>query len=112
MDLRTYLANPAATPSLAYLETVFPGKAALPILRVAEIIGMPTQTMRNLSSDDAFPIPSFKQGARRMCLKTEVAAYLERISTEQHRPKRGARTKAERIRADAENDGRQPCPSN
>lgn len=102
MNIHTYLTNLATiSPNMAYLEAIFPGKAALPILRVAEVIGMPTQTMRNLSSDDTFPIPTFKQGARRLCLKTEVAAYLDRITAQQHKPKRGARTKAERIRAES-----------
>lgn len=113
MNIHTYLAISATmSPNMAYLEAIFPGKAALPILLVAEIIGMPMKTMRNLSSNDTFPIPSFKQGARRMCLKAEVAAYLDRIAGVQPKPKRGARTKAERIRADAANDRRPPCPSN
>lgn len=102
MNVYTYLANSATMPpNLAYLETVFPGQAALPILRVAEIIGMPTQTMRNKLLDGAFPIRSFKQGARRMCLKSEVAAYLDQIAGGQPKPKLGARTKAERIRAES-----------
>lgn len=102
MNIHAYLENLATmSPSLAYLETLFPRQAALPILAVGETIGMPAQTVRNRISDGTFPIPSFKQGARRMCLKAEVAAYLDRITAQQHKPKRGARTKAERIRASA-----------
>ena len=112
MDFHAYFANSAALPpTMAYLETIFPGQAALPILRVGEVIGMPTQTVRNQLHAGTFPIPSFKQGARRMCLKTEVATYLDRIAGVQPKPKRGARTKAERIRVEAANDGRQTCPS-
>jgi len=86
---------------MAYLESVFPGQAALPILSVAKTIGMPQQTMRNKLMDNTFPIPSFLQGARRMALKTEVAEYLDRVSgiMQPPKPKRGARTKAERIAA-------------
>ena len=111
MNIQTYLANSATMlPSLAYLETVFPRQAALPILAVGEVIGMPAQTIRNRVSDGTFPIPSFKQGARRMCLKAEVAAYLDRIAGVQPKPKRDARTKAERVRAGGTADnGRQPC---
>lgn len=90
---------------MAYLETIFPRQAALPILRVAEAIGMPSQTMRNKLLDDTFPIPSFRQGKRRLCLKIEVAAYLDRVATTPPKPKRGARTKAERIQAQTTNHG-------
>lgn len=102
MKISDFLANSATmSPTMAYLEAVFPEQLALPIAQVARVIGMPRQTMRNLSSDDIFPIPSYKQGARRMCLKIEVAAYLDRIAGVQPKPKRGARTKAERIRAES-----------
>lgn len=105
MKISDFLANSATmSPTMAYLEAVFPEQLALPIAQVARIIGMPRQTMRNLSSDDIFPIPSYKQGARRMCLKTEVAAYLDRIAGIQPKPKRGAHTKAKRIQAAAAND--------
>lgn len=114
MNIQTFLANSGTlSPSMAYLESVFPGQAALPILSVAKTIGMPPQTMRNKLMDNTFPIPSFLQGARRMALKTEVAAYLDRVSGMQPpKPKLGARTKAERIRAEAANDGGRPCQSN
>lgn len=102
MKISDFLANSATmSPTMAYLEAVFPEQLALPIVKVARIIGMPRQTMRNLCSDDIFPVSSYMQGARRMCLKTEVAAYLDRVAGSQPKPKRGARTKAERIRAES-----------
>lgn len=109
MNIQSYFANLATmSPNLAYLETIYPRQAVLPIVTVAEAISMPVQTVRNHLLAKTFPIPTFKQGARRMCLKVEVAAYLDRIAAErdcvdsgQHKVKRGARTKAERIRASA-----------
>lgn len=84
--------------NLAYLETIFPRQAVLPVLKVGEIIGLAPQTVRNRLNSGTFPIPTFSQGSRRMCLKQSVANYLDGIG-EMEKPKsrRGPKTKAERI---------------
>ena len=99
MQPKPYLAHAAAglSHSAAYLEAIAPGQAVLPILRVGEVICMPRQTLRNRVSAGTFPIASFMQGGRRMCLKRDVIQYLDGLS--EPTPKRGARTKAERIAA-------------
>lgn len=98
MNIESYFNNFAAFPSrsMAYLETIFPQQVALPILKAGQTLGMSQQTVRNLVCMGKFPLPTFKIGGRRMCHKSDVAAYLDALSEITPKHRRGARTKAER----------------
>lgn len=99
MNINSYLQNSAIiqSRSLAYLETIFPQQVSLPVLKAGHVMGMAQQTVKNKVHKGKFPVPTFKVGGRRMCLKSDVAAYLDALSETTPKPKRGARTKVERI---------------
>lgn len=99
MKIRAFLKNCEFMPeNLAYLETVFPAKAAIPVIQAGQLVGLASQTVRNRLHAGTFPIPTFLVGSRRMCLKLEIAKHLDQITqTEKPKPRRGPKTKSEKI---------------
>lgn len=106
MNLQKYFANAAAMPpALAYLETIFPATIAIPVLEAGRFIGLSEAGTRHRLWRGDFPIPTYLEGRRRMCFKTDLAAYIERRSELPKR--RGPKTKAERIAARKAAEGSQ-----
>jgi hypothetical protein len=85
--------------TLQILLARFNGQILIPLVRAAESVGIPQQTARNQLTAGKFPIPTVEIGSRRFIHIQDLANFVE--SLRQPRQKRGARTKKERIEAQA-----------
>jgi len=89
-------------PTLQILLARFNGQVLIPFIPAAETMGFAGQTARNLSSRGEFPVPTVTVGRRRFIHLADMAEYVEALRTPKPtKPKRGARTKKERIEAQA-----------
>ena len=84
-------------PTLQILLARFNGQVLIPFIPAAETMGFAGQTARNLSSRGEFPVPTVTVGRRRFIHLADMADYVEALRAP--KPKRGARTKKERIEA-------------
>lgn len=50
------------SPTMQYLEYVFPGQALIPVIKAGQCLSFAPQTTRNKLYDGVFPIPTFKKG--------------------------------------------------
>lgn len=99
-----------ALSGLDLIQLAFPGTLQLLVEDVANLVRLKTGTIRNMISEKTFPIPSTKEnGSHRVFDVRDVAAYLDAKRVKAHqessiliansKPKLGASTKAERIKA-------------
>jgi len=82
----------------------FNGQILIPFVLASESVGIPAQTARNRLSNGTFPIPTVTIDSRRFIHISDLADFVEsRRSSpaaiaEPEVVKRGARTKAERLK--------------
>ena len=85
-------------PTLDILLAQHDGKILIPLAPAAAAAGMATQTARNLLWAGRFPLPTVMVGGRRFIHVADLASYIDSLGSTD-KPKRGARTKKERIDA-------------
>jgi len=81
--------------TLAYLESVFPGLALVPVLHAGQCLSYAAQTTKNKVHDGTFPIKTILVGGKRVVKKTDLASYIDSLG--QDKPRRGRPTKAEQL---------------
>ncbi|ABF09697.1 hypothetical protein [Cupriavidus metallidurans] len=81
------------SPAFAYLESIFPGMALLPVLEAGQCLSYAPQTIKNKVHNGTFPVKTILVGGKRVVKKTDLAYYIDGLG--QDRPRRGRRTKAE-----------------
>ncbi|WP_340528285.1 hypothetical protein [Cupriavidus necator] len=84
--------------AFAYLESIFPGMALVPVLEAGQCLSYAAQTTKNKVHDGTFPVKTVLVGGKRLVKKTELASYIDSLGLD--KPRRGRPTKAE-IRAKA-----------
>ncbi len=85
--------------AFAYLESIFPGMALVPVLEAGQCLSYAPQTTKNKVHNGTFPIKTILVGGKRVVKKTDLAYYIDCLG--QDKPRRGRPTKAE-IRERAE----------
>lgn len=83
---------------MAYLESLFPGLALIPVVKAGSCLSYAAQTTRNKLLSGQFPVATYLIGGKRVVKKIDLATYLDNLSIKKAsagRPK-GA-TKAARI---------------
>lgn len=85
------------SPTLAYLESIFPGQALIPAIKAGETLGYAHSTSRNMLVAGKFPIPTFLIGNKRVCRKTDVSDFIDAAAGTRGRGKPRGSTKAARL---------------
>lgn len=88
-------AAPASTSALALLQSAFPGQIWLDSKQVGQACNITPASIRTLRARGKFKVPSISNGGKHLFDIRDVAAYLDAQRTP--KPKRGARSKAERL---------------
>lgn len=83
--------------TLEILLARYSNKMLLSVEDMSNILGISQITIRNQLCEERFPIPTFKQGSRRVAHVHDVADYIDSLKSPPKR--RGPKTKAERIAA-------------
>lgn len=73
----------------------FGGQILVPFAEAARAAGMPVQTARNRLRSGIFPFQTVTVGRRRFAHVTDIAAYIDSVSTPG--PKKGRPTKSESL---------------
>lgn len=89
--------------TLEILLARYGNKLLMTVEDMSNILGVSQITIRNQLCEERFPIPTFKQGSRRVAHVHDVADYIDSLKAPQKR--RGPKTKAERIAAAAQQAG-------
>jgi hypothetical protein len=86
--------------TLQILLARFNGQVLIPFVPASESVGIPAQTARNKLSSGTYPIPTVMNGSRRFIHISDLADFVEsrRVYPPEQTRKKGARTKAERIK--------------
>jgi len=87
------------SPTLAYLELIFPGTALVPVIKAGTCLCFAQQTTRNKLAAGEFPIETYLIGGKRVVKKTDLAEYLEGLTTKRGPGRPRGSTKAKRIAA-------------
>lgn len=69
-----------SSPSLMYLESIFPGILLIPAIDAGRCLSLAPQTCRNKLSRGEFPIKTVLVGNKRLVNKLDLAAYLDSLS--------------------------------
>lgn len=77
----------ARSPSLEYLDQLFPCRVLISAVEAGAAIGISAGTTRNKISNGTFPVPTILAAGRRKVRKLDLAAYLDGLSPA--RAKRG-----------------------
>lgn len=88
------------SPTMAYLESIFPGQALIPAVKAGEALGYAHSTTRNKLVAGQFPIPTILVGSKRLVRKTDVADYIDSLAGKRRGRPKGS-TKALRVAAEA-----------
>lgn len=92
------------SPTLAYLELIFPGQALIPAVKAGEALGYAHSTTRNMLVESQFPLPTIRIGNKRVCRKTDVADFIDSLVDKRRPGRPKGSTKAARLAADAETE--------
>lgn len=65
------------SPTMAYLESIFPGQALIPAVKAGACLGYASQTVRNKIQAGEFPVDNFLVGKKRLVRKIDLADYLD-----------------------------------
>lgn len=90
--------------TLQILLARFNGQVLIPLISASETVGIPAQTARNRLSKGTFPIPTVLVESRRFIHISDLADFVEsrrepkQVIAEPTIIKKGARTKAERMK--------------
>lgn len=84
--------------TLQILLARFNGQVLIPFAPASESVGIPQQTARNKLVEGKFPVPTVLMGSRRFIHIQDLANFVDSLRGEP-KPRRGARTKKERIEA-------------
>lgn len=66
---------------MAYLEALFPGLALVPVIKAGTCLSYAQQTTRNKVAAGSFPVQTVVVGGKRVVKKTDLAAYLDGLTT-------------------------------
>jgi hypothetical protein len=91
--------------TLTILLARFDGQILIPLVPAAEAVGISQQTARNQLTAGKFPLPTLQIGRRRFIHVEDLAKFVDSLRGESQ-PKRGARSKKERIEAQEAQAGR------
>lgn len=69
------------SPTLALLETIFPGQVVIPVIKAGTALSLAPQTTRNKISAGEFPVTTFLLGGKRVVRKSDLAAYIDNLGT-------------------------------
>jgi hypothetical protein len=83
--------------TLQILLARFNGQVLIPFAQAAESVGIAEQTARNQLVSGKFPVPTLEIGSRRFIHVEDLANFVELLR--QPKPKRGPRSKKQRIEA-------------
>lgn len=87
------------SPTLAYLESIFPGTAVVPVIKAGACLSFAQQTTRNKLAAGKFPIDTYLIGGKRVVKKTDLADYLDGLINKRGPGRPKGSTKAKRIAA-------------
>lgn len=90
------------SPTLAYLESIFPGQALIPAVKAGEALGYAHSTTRNKLVAGQFPLQTILIGNKRVCRKTDLADFIDSLSSRRGRGRPKGATKAARLAASTE----------
>lgn len=86
------------SPSLVYLEAIFPGILLIPATDAGRCLSLARQTCRNKLSRGEFPVKTILIGNKRLVNKLDLAVYLDSLSAPARRRGRPVgSTKAARL---------------
>lgn len=88
------------SPTLAYLELIFPGQALISAVKAGEALGYAHSTTRNKLVAGQFPIPTILVGNKRLVRKTDVADYIDALAGKRGRGRPKGSTKASQFAAE------------
>ena len=87
------------TPTMAYLESLFPGLALVPVIKAGSCLSYAQQTTRNKLAAGEFPVKTFLIGGKRVVKKTDLADYVDSLKSKCGPGRPRGSTKAARIAA-------------
>lgn len=85
------------SPTMAYLESIFPGQALIPAIKAGEVLGYAISTTRNKLMVGEFPIQTILIGNKRLCRKTDLADYIDNLVNKRGPGRPKGSTKAARL---------------
>lgn len=89
------------SPTLAYLESIFPGQALVPAVKAGAALGYAVSTTRNKLVAGEFPIKTILIGNKRVVRKTDLADYIDSLADKRGPGRPKGSTKAARLAAAA-----------
>lgn len=87
------------SPTMAYLESIFPGQALVPAVKAGEALGYAQSTTRNKLVAGEFPIKTTLIGNKRVVRKTDLADYIDSLADKRGPGRPKGSTKAARLAA-------------
>lgn len=85
------------SPTLLYLDALFPGLVVIPVVKVGTCLTFAAQTTRNKLHAGEFPVETFLLGGKRVVKKTDLAHYIDGLAKQRGPGRPRGSTKAARI---------------